>query len=299
MSKWRPVTSRVPQGSVLGLVLFNIFVSDTEGRTECTLSKFADNTKLCGAVDMPEGRDTIQRDLDRLQRWAPVNLVKFSKAKWKVLHMRRGNPKDKYRMGREWIESSPEKKDLGVLVDQKLNMTRQCVLAVQKANRILGCIPSSMASRAREGILPLCSCESPPGVLRPALEPSAQETHGPVGVGPEKATKMIRGLEHLSCEERLREMGLFSLEKRRLQRDLIAAFQYLKGPTRELERDFLQGPVVTGQGNNGFKLRQGRFRSGVRKKLFTVREVRPWHKLPREAVAAPSLAVFKARLDWT
>ncbi|GAB0178051.1 hypothetical protein GRJ2_000270400 [Grus japonensis] len=142
-------------------------------------------------------------------------------------------------------------------------------------------------------ILPLYSA-----LVRPYLVyPNIRKTLALLKWVQTRAINMIRGLEHLSCEARLSEMGLCSLGKRRLWRDLIAAFQYLKGAYKKAgERLFTKACSDRTRGN-GLKLKKGRFRLDMRKKFFTMRVVRHWNRLPREAVDAPSLEVFKARLD--
>ena len=160
-------------------------------------------------------------------------------------------------------------------------------------------IKKGVAGREREVIVPLYSA-----LVRPQLEYCVQAW------GPQyrkdvelleriqrRATKMIRGLEHLYYKEKLRELGLFSLEKRRLQGDLIVAFQYLEGVYKQEGERLLTRVGSDRTRGNGFKLRQGRFRLDNRRKIFHPESGDALNRLPKEAVDAPSLEAFKARLD--
>ena len=146
----------------MGPVLLNIFISHIDSDLEFIPSKFADDTKMCSMVDMPEGWHAIQRDLDRLNQ---ENFMKFNKSKCNGLHLDRGNPQYQYRLDDERIKYSLAKKDLRTLMDGKLDISQKYVLTAEKANCVLGCIKRRVVSSLREVILPLYSV-----LVRPHLE---------------------------------------------------------------------------------------------------------------------------------
>lgn len=142
-----------PQGSILGPMLLNTVICDVDDGIECTLMKFADDTKLIGEVDTLEGKAILQEDLDRLEQWANENMMKFNKGKYKVLCLEKHNPRLQHSLGSTCLESSSMERDLGILMDHMLSMSDQCVTAAtKKAKRVLCCIKRSSPSETKNSL---------------------------------------------------------------------------------------------------------------------------------------------------
>jgi len=225
--------------------------------------------------------------------------MKFNDSNCRVLHLGRNNLMHQCRLGADLLESSSAERVLEVLGDNKLTMSQQCALVARKANGILGCIKKSVASRSKEVLFPLYSA-----LVRTHLEYSVQFWAPHFKKDEEllervqrRATRMMRGLEHLSYEERLRELGLFSLKNRSLRRYFINAYKYLKGGSQEDGARLFSVVPSDKRSGNGHKLMHWKFQLKKRKNFFPLRVMESWNRLLKEVVDFPSLEMFKTRLD--
>ena len=298
-SEWSEVDSGVPQGSVLGPLLFLIYINDIDDSIINKLSKFADDTKLVGRVTTEDQVSSMRKDLNELYKWSEDWLMLFNAEKCKVIHFGGANAKSSYELGGECLTASEAERDLGVIVDRNLKVSKQCVKAAATASSVLGMISRTITNRSKDILVNLYK-----SLVRPHLEycvqawrPHLQKDIDLLERVQRRATRMIEGYKIIPYAERLHLLGLTTLETRRLRGDLIETFKIVKGFSNLDGLNFFSLHDSVNTRGHTLKLHKGRFRLDVGKFSFGNRVVEEWNALPQEAIDNTSLNGFKNRID--
>jgi len=302
-SSWVEVVSGVPQGSVLGPLLFLLFVNDLPDWVKSSIKMFADDTKLWSTIRSASDGKMLQDDLNSLKNWSDKWLLKFNPEKCKVMHVGHSIPTE-YTLQEDdktfKLESVDKEKDLGIYVTNNMKAATQCKAAAQKAMNVLRTIKRHFFRIDEPTFLILYK-----SYVRPHLEycvqawsPHFRKDIACLEQVQKRATKLVSGLKNLRYEDRLQRLKLTTLEKRRLRGDLIEAFKIMTAREKIDKHEFFESS------NNAYSLRGHKYKIAVqrsrtvaRSAFFSQRVVTSWNKLPDEVVNATSINMFKNRLD--
>ena len=297
-SEWVAVTSGVPQGSVLGPLLFLIYINNLENSLDANILKFADDTKIFNVINNREDAAKLQNELYTLFGWFQCWLMLFNIEKCMTMHFGLRNICADYEINGVQLKNVNEEKDLGVIIQNNLKWNVQCAQAVNKASRVLGMVKRTFNCLDIDMFKTLyCS------LVRPHLEfcvqawsPHLKKDRDLIERVQRTATKLVKSLTNEPYEVRLRMLGLTTLETRRLRGDLIETFKILRGfENVDASRYFIRAHSVT-RGHE-LKLVKPACRLDCRKFFFSHRVVDTWNGLPNEVVTCSSVNAFKNSLD--
>ena len=262
------------------------------------ISKFADDTKVGINANNETAVKQLQEDLNRIGEWSQKWQMPFNLDKCKVMHVGQRNENAKYELLGKQLEVCNEEKDLGVIITNDLKPSKQCIEAEKKAQKILGYIKRQFTTRKKETILTLYNA-----LVRPHLEyavqfwsPSLRKDIERLEKVQARATKLIPSIRHMSYERRLKQLNLYSLEKRRIRGQLIETFKILKG-IENIDHRKLFTLSTNQTRSNGWKLDLKRFNTSQCGDFFTYKIASYWNKLPTDVVNSTNINQFKMRLD--
>ena len=297
-SEWEDMKSGVPQGSVLGPLLFIMFINDIETEVVSELSKFADDCKLASKAETEEDIKAIQEDIDTLGRWSEKWQMKFHPKKCKTLHLGYNNERKKYKINGIQIEDVTEEKDLGIIISEDMKQRKHIAEIVKRANKLLGMIRRSITCKNIQVIMNLYK-----SLVRPILDygsaiwnPYLKQDIIKLEKVQRRATKIISHIRNLPYRERLRRCNLMTLEERRRRYDLIEMFKIMKG-IYKIDKDRLFEVNTNRTRGHSMKIIKNHCRLNLRKNFFTQRIVNDWNHLPQSAVDQKTVLGFKIEID--
>jgi len=307
-SGWVNVTSGVPQGSVLGPLLFILYVNDITDGLQSTLEMFADDSKLYRIIKTLRDVEILQEDLNFISNWSKLWLLKFNTLKCTVIHLGQGDHNtytlyDQTLGTQNQLESTTEQRDLGIWITPDMSPSFHCHKIASNANQILGRLKRSFRNRSAPMFTMLYKT-----LVRPHLEycapiwsPHLAKDIDVLEKVQRRATKLITSISTLSYECRLRELDLHSLYCRRQRGDLIEVFKILNSYYQIDPNEIFtlqQNSVTRG---NQLKLFKPRVNRNTGKHFFNFRVIQQWNDLPDEVVLAEATSNFKHSLDqyWT
>ena len=279
ISDWSKVKSGVPQGSVLGPILFVIYINDMPEVISNSCKLFADDAKIFGDVSKLEVN--LQSDIDNLHDWSVTWQLPLNIEKCKCLHIGRRNPGISYNINNFDLENVTNQKDLGIIVDSELKFHLQTDAAVKKANRILGIISKTIHTKS-ETTIPLLYTS----LVRPHLE-YANVVWGPkykldqqkVERVQRRATKLIENIKNLSYQERLRYLDMPSLLHRRLRGDMIETYEIITGIWGVDKEIYFKQATNSITRGHCYKLRKQRAKTFLNQNKFSNRVINEWNNL--------------------
>ncbi len=294
--------SGVPQGSVLGPILFVLYVNDLPHYVTSQIKIFADDTKIFRKIGNTSDCETLQKDLSNLEKWACDWQMRYHPQKCEVLRVGSGHPEFTYQMNNDGttvnLEEVNSVKDLGVYVDSELDFSKHCNEMIKKANRILATIRRTFHHLDASNMTPLYK-----SLVRPYLEygveawsPTTKRDIRLLESIQRRATKLIPSLSHLSYQERLESLKLPSLVYRRHRGDMIQAFKFINN-IWDIEETILEPSDQTRTRGHPKKLFKDRWNTSVRGNFFSNRVVNLWNSLPENVVNAKDVKNFKIELD--